>query len=137
MKNGMLVGIMIVMVLLVGGFVYSNLNEITPENITGNTVATNNGANSNTPSGNVQKIVLSMKNGNYYPNTVKVKVGQPVSISLDSSIRGCYRSFTIRQLGLAKRLTTPSDTLDFTPTQKGTFRFACSMGMGTGTLIVE
>ena len=132
MKNGMLVGIMIVMVLLVGGFVYSNLNEITPENITGNTVAT-----SNDNSGNVQKIVLSMKNGNYYPNTVKVKVGQPVSISLDSSIRGCYRSFTIRQLGLAKRLTTPSDTLDFTPTQKGTFRFACSMGMGTGTLIVE
>ena len=53
-------------------------------------------------------------------------------------LTGCPTlTFTIRQLGLAKRLTTPSDTLDFTPTQKGTFRFACSMGMGTGTLIVE
>src|SRR3989344_1723532 len=87
--------------------------------------------------GDTQNIVLGIKDYNYYPNTVKVKVGVPVSISLDSSVSGCYRSFTIRDLGINKYLKTPKDTVEFTPTKKGTYRFACSMGMGTGTLVVE
>ena len=88
-------------------------------------------------SGEAQKIILSMKNYNYYPNTVKVKANQPVQIYLDSSVAGCYRSFTIRDFGISKYLKTPEDYVEFTPTKKGTYRFACSMGMGTGTLIVE
>ena len=84
----------------------------------------------------IQKITLSMK-GNYYPNTIKVKSGAPVEITLDSSVRGCYRSFSIPGLGVSKYLSGLSDTIEFTPNQKGTFRFQCSMGMGTGTLIVE
>lgn len=88
-------------------------------------------------SGDAQKIVLSYKNGNYYPQEVRVKSGKPVQISLDSSVSGCYRSFTIRTLGVAKYLKTPSDSVTFTPTKSGTYTFACSMGMGTGRLIVE
>ena len=84
----------------------------------------------------VQKITLSMK-GNYYPNTITVKEGVPVEITLDSSVRGCYRSFNIKSLGISKTSSEPSDTIKFTPNQKGTFKFQCSMGMGTGTLIVE
>lgn len=99
----------------------------------------NNTASGSTTNGKgeVQKIVLGMKNYNYYPNTIKVKVGRPVSISLDSSVTGCFRSFTIKELGVLKYVKTPQETIDFTPTKKGTFRFACGMGMGTGTLIVE
>jgi plastocyanin domain-containing protein len=88
-------------------------------------------------SGNIQKIVLSMKNYNYYPNTITVKSGQPVRIYLDSSVGGCYRSFTIRDFKITKYLKTPDDYIEFTPNKKGSFRFACAMGMGTGTLIVE
>lgn len=84
-----------------------------------------------------QKIVLSMKNFNYYPNTIYAKAGQPVSISLDNSVGGCYRSIVISALGLRKTFKSSSDTLDFTPKEKGTYKFACSMGMGAGTLIVE
>ena len=87
--------------------------------------------------GQMQKIVLGIKNYNYYPNTIKVKAGEPVRIYLDNSVVGCYRSFTIREFGIAKYLKTPNDYIEFTPNKKGTFRFACSMGMGTGTLIVE
>ena len=87
--------------------------------------------------GEAQKIVIGVKDYNYYPNTIKVKVGIPVSISLDKSVYGCLRSFTIRDFGISKYLKTPEDTIEFTPTKKGTFKFACSMGMGTGTLIVE
>lgn len=87
--------------------------------------------------GDVQKVVIGMKNYNYYPNTITVKENQPVRIYLDSSVVGCYRSFTIRDFGIAKSLPTTSDYIEFTPTKKGTYTFACSMGMGTGTLIVE
>ncbi|MEK6871808.1 MAG: cupredoxin domain-containing protein [Nanoarchaeota archaeon] len=84
-----------------------------------------------------QKIVISEKDYNYYPNEIKVKAGQPVSISLDEKVKGCLRAFTIRDLGISKNLKTPQDTVTFTPTKKGSFRFTCSMGMGYGTFIVE
>ncbi len=127
MKTSTLLMSLGILILIVGGFVFTNANNPT----TGSTV------NSGSGNGGVQKVVLSLKNYNYYPNTIKVKANQPVSISLDSSVSGCLRSFTIKELGLAKNLATPQDTLDFTPTKPGTYRFACVMGMGTGTLIVE
>ena len=114
------------MVVLAGYFMLKSGNS----NITGNVAATglNEGA---------QKVVIGVKNYNYYPNTVKVKAGKPVSISLDESVYGCLRDFTIREFGVRKYLKTPQDTVEFLPTKPGTYAFSCSMGMGTGTLIVE
>jgi plastocyanin domain-containing protein len=91
----------------------------------------------NTVQGEVQKVTLGTKDYNYYPNTIKVQEGKPVSITLDKSVTGCLRSFTIKDLGVSEYAKTPSETIDFTPTKKGTFRFSCSMGMGYGTIIVE
>lgn len=88
-------------------------------------------------SGDFQKVTIGMKNYNYYPNIINVEAGKTVRLSLDSSVSGCFRDFTIRELGIRKYLRTPSDYVEFTPTKPGTYRFACSMGMGTGTLIVE
>lgn len=87
--------------------------------------------------GESQKVVIGMKDFNYYPQTVRVKVNQPVEIHLDDSVQGCFRSFTIREFGVSEYLKTSKDKIIFTPTKTGSFRFACSMGMGTGTLIVE
>ena len=117
-------------VLLLAGVGYLMLGksvEIERDSIIGNV-----GAN-----GDFQKVTLGIKNYNYYPNTVTVKAGQPVRIYLDESVVGCYRGFVIRDFGISKYLRTPSDYVEFTPDKKGTFRFSCSMGMGTGTLIVE
>ena len=126
MKNlTIVIGIVIILIAAIG-FVYSNSGNTDSAPIKENIVA-----------GETQKVLISQKNLNYYPNTINVKVGQLVSLSLDSSVTGCLRSFTIRDLGVQKNLRTPEDTLEFTPTQKGTFRFACSMGMGYGTLVVE
>ncbi len=102
----------------------------------GNGLETNTAVSDN-GNGDFQKIILSVKNLNYYPNTITVKEGIPVRIYLDSSVTGCLRSFTIRDFGIAKYLKTPNDYVEFTPNKKGSFRFACSMGMGTGTLVVE
>ena len=87
--------------------------------------------------GEFQEVVLGVKNLNYYPNTVTVQEGKPVRIYLDNTVSGCLRSFTIPEFGVAKYLPTPSDYVEFIPNKKGKFGFACSMGMGTGTIIVE
>ena len=63
-------------------------------------------------------------------------MNKPVRIYLDASVRGCYRSFTVKSFGVAKNLRTPEDYVEFTPDKEGTFGFACSMGMGTGKIIV-
>ena len=116
-----------ILVLVGGGFFLAQSGE----SPTGDVVV------GSTASGNVQEITLSLKNGNYAPNTFEVEAGKPVRVYLDSSVVGCYRSFTIAKLGVRKTLRTPQDYVEFTPAQKGTFGFACSMGMGTGTMIVK
>lgn len=126
MNNKVLLVCTIVIIVLVSLFVMSGSGG--SNNSSGGTVAQN---------GNVQKVSLSIKNGNYYPGTITVKADELVSLSLDSSVSGCYRSFTIRDLGVQGYSSSPSQTIDFTPTKKGTFRFACSMGMGYGTIVVE
>ena len=127
MKNTTLGIIVLTAILVVGGFIYFNSEKSEISTITGNAI--NNL--------DVQKVVLSEKDLNYYPSEIRVKANQPVSILLDDKVKGCLRSFTIRDFGLSKYLKTAVDTLDFTPTEKGTFAFSCSMGMGYGKLVVE
>ena len=127
MKNTTIMLIILIMISLVGGFIF---------------VSSGNSENGTTETGNidngeVQKIILSEKDLNYYPNTIKIKSGKLVELSLDGSVKGCLRSLVIKSLGISRYLATPSDVLTFTPDKKGTFAFACSMGMGYGKLIVE
>lgn len=116
-------------IVIIGAFLYFNSGYGSSNG--------NDGENEKLGTTETQKITLSYKNGNYYPNTITVKENEPVEITLDSSVGGCYRSFVINEFGVRKRSASPNDKITFTPDKKGTFRFACSMGMGTGTLIVK
>lgn len=104
--------------------------------VRGGFVSTSDSGSNFKSSGGIQDITLSFKNGNYYPNTITVQPNVPVRIRLDDSVRGCYRSFTVRSFGVSKYLATSSDYVEFTPDKEGVFGFACSMGMGTGKLVV-
>lgn len=95
------------------------------------------GDNYNPSLENAQKITIGMKNYNYYPNTIKVKVNLPVEITLDSSVKGCYRSFSVPKFKVNKYSQDSGDKIIFTPSERGVFVFRCGMGMGTGTLVVE
>ncbi|MDP3881287.1 MAG: cupredoxin domain-containing protein [Nanoarchaeota archaeon] len=130
MKNPLLILFIVIVALgAAGAYLYNAGSSDKPNgnSTTGNAII----------DGEVQKITLSLKNYNYYPNTITVKANQPVSLTLDSSVGGCYRDFVIKGLGVKKYSKNPGDTIDFTPTKKGTFTFACSMSMGTGKIVVE
>jgi len=118
--------IIIISALLIGGFFLFNNKSISGNIINDNSKNTEE----------IQKIVIGFK-GNYYPNTIRVKQGIPVEITLDNSVKGCYRSFNIKSLGVSKSSSSPLDTIKFTPNKKGSFEFACGMRMGYGTIVVE
>jgi len=121
---GILVIIVIAGYFMVGSSNVSVVNDkVINDNIAGN--------------GQIQKVLISEKNYNYYPSEIKVKANQPVEITLDDKVVGCLRAFTIRDLGVSKYARTPDEKIIFTPNKKGTFTFSCSMGMGYGKIIVE
>lgn len=133
-SNKLFIGFVIVFVLIVGGILaYSSLAGGSSGGPSGNVVGDKTGGSG----GDSQKINIGFKGGNYYPQTITVKYGVPVEITLDNSVGGCFRTFRIPALGVSKNSASPSDTIKFTPNQKGTFRFQCGMAMGTGTIIVE
>ena len=120
----------IAIIIMLGYFLLSG------KSTAGNTINNPNPINNLSTNDEVQKISIGF-NGNYFPNIIKVKEGIPVEITLDNSVRGCFRTFVIRDLGVKKTSSNPSDVVSFTPDKKGTFIFACGMHMATGTIIVE
>ena len=127
MKNTAILFITGIMILVVGGFVFIN----------GQNASSNVSNTGQVIQGEVQKVLISEKGLNYYPSEIRVKANSPVEITLDDRVKGCLRSFTIRDLGISKYAKTSEDKIVFTPMEKGTFTFACSMGMGYGKLVVE
>src|SRR3989338_713796 len=87
--------------------------------------------------GEIQKVVLSQEGYNYRDTVAKS--GKPIEISADSSVTGCLRSvaFNLGGKRYIKYLQNPQETLQLPALEKGTYNFACSMGMGYGKLIVE
>lgn len=117
----------------IGLFIFIGIYFLFSQNFS----TSNGSAVSNLGSSDLQKITIGMRNYNYYPNTIKVNANQLTEITLDSSVIGCYRSFSIPQFGVNKYSQNPGDKIIFTPIKKGTFQYRCSMGMAKGTFIVE
>ena len=131
MKSTTLGILAVIIIAVIGGFVFLGSGKNNGNSITGNAI--NEGINN----GDIQKVNIGMKNYNYYPNTIKVKANIPVEITLDNSVYGCLRSFTIKEFGVRKYSKDSNDKIVFTPNKKGTFTFACIMNMGFGKIIVD
>lgn len=127
MKNTTLLVLMVLAIAGIGFFMFRGSGAPT-------TGAATDEGNDGAPA---QAVTLSLKNGNYYPQSVSVEAGKPVVIALDKSVTGCYRSLVIRGLGVSAYSKSPGETVRFTPGKPGTYRFSCSMGMGYGTLVVK
>lgn len=84
--------------------------------------------------------VINMKqlaNG-YSPNKFTIKKGIPVKWVIDSmEPYSCASSLVIPKLGISKKLVRGENIIEFTPTEVGTLKFSCSMGMFTGAFEVQ
>jgi len=118
-----------IFVLVVGGFVFVNGKNGVTANVVSN--------DAQVVQGQMQQVVLSQNGYNYKDATAQA--GKPISLSADSSVGGCLRSvsFNIEGKRYSKYLRTSEDTLELPALPKGTYNFACSMGMGYGKLIVQ
>ncbi|MBI2105449.1 hypothetical protein HYT56_01265 [Candidatus Woesearchaeota archaeon] len=127
MKNLTVLGVVILMIFLVGGFVFTN-----SEGNTGNVVA----PNPQELQGDAQLVILQQENFNY--KDVTANAGKQIQIKADSSVRGCLRApfFNIKGKKYSGYLRTPEDILQLPALEKGVYSFSCSMGMGYGKLIV-
>lgn len=88
--------------------------------------------------GQVQEVTISVQNSGYAPRNIKVKQNVPVQLTLQSKdVYSCALSFVFKEFGISTFLkSTDTQTFTFTPTKKGVYTFACSMGMYTGTFEV-
>lgn len=82
------------------------------------------------------KILITSRG--YSPNYIKVKQGVPVNLSLESKdAYNCASAFRIPSLKIAKNVPpNTTETVQFTPKEKGKIAFTCSMGMYTGVIEV-
>jgi len=129
MKNTTLLLITIIIVLVIGGFVFVNgRNSLVVKDVprSGETIP-----------GNMQRVVLSQNGYNY--KDANVQAGKPIALSADNSVGGCLRSvvFNIEGKRYSKYLRTSEDIIELPALSKGTYPFSCTMGMGYGKLIVK
>ncbi|WP_422662245.1 cupredoxin domain-containing protein [Mycobacterium marinum] len=85
----------------------------------------------------MQRIQVMIRGG-YSPNVVQVRQGMPVEIEFDRQESGdCSSRVVFPDLHLSAALPAHQrTTVRFTPQQAGSFGFACSMNMISGTLVV-
>lgn len=74
----------------------------------------------------------------YSPNSISVPVGQLTRLNLITNNNySCTSSFVLSKFGIVRQLPpTGTTAVEFTPTEKGSFRWTCGMGMYSGTLNV-
>ncbi len=86
----------------------------------------------------VQKVTIKIDNAGYSPRAFSVKAGVPVELTLQSDgAYTCASSFTFKKFNIFEQLKpTDKKVVTFTPTEKGEFTYACSMGMYNGVMKV-
>ncbi|WP_062463166.1 urease accessory protein UreH domain-containing protein [Demequina soli] len=73
----------------------------------------------------------------YSPATTVVYVDEPVAWTLTPEYKGCQSAVDAPSLGLSRIMVLfDAQTVEFTPTETGTFPYSCAMGMYTGEFVV-
>ena len=86
-----------------------------------------------------QEATINIQNGGYYPNSITVKAGEPVTLYLvNDKAYSCAQAFTIPKYGIEKIVRPGTqETVYFTaPPEPTKIAFTCSMGMYRGVINV-
>ncbi|MFH0942798.1 MAG: sulfite exporter TauE/SafE family protein [Candidatus Beckwithbacteria bacterium] len=86
----------------------------------------------------INQVTININNSGYTPKYFRVKVNQPVQLTLTSNnVHSCTLSFIFKAFNIRVLLQpTDSQTFTFTPTKTGRYTYSCSMGMYSGTMEV-
>ncbi|MBI4511377.1 MAG: cupredoxin domain-containing protein [Deltaproteobacteria bacterium] len=86
-----------------------------------------------------QVVEVAVTSDGFVPATIKVRAGHPVKLVVTRKVdRTCATDIVIKSLDIKKPLplNVPVE-VTFTPKQPGKLRFACSMDMIAGEIVVE
>ena len=91
-----------------------------------------------TEASGVQQVGITVEGG-YSPSVVRVRKGAPVRLTFDRREKSpCSDEVIISELGVRRFLTPFEKTvIELTPTEVGSFEFACGMNMLRGRIEVE
>lgn len=85
----------------------------------------------------VQEVRMRQLSAGYRPNSFTIQKGIPVRWIITSEDQyTCASSLVVQKLGIRKSLQLGENIIEFTPSETGTIRFSCSMGMYTGSFTV-
>ncbi len=101
------------------------------------TTSTNQNAVTATVQNNVQVINYDLQ-PRKYPDIV-VKKGVPVKLVINATnqtLNGCNNEIIIQEYGIQQGLKMGENVIEFTPTETGTYRYSCWMGMIRATITV-
>lgn len=127
--------IAILLLVVIASFAFKSLVTGSAMIPTGNVVAVDSTVEN---TGEVQTVEVSFKNYGYYPNPIVLKKDVPAILVFDlDTVYGCMRAVRIPSFGIEKYVQQGDNVIEFTPTKAGEFSIMCSMGMGTGKIIVE
>jgi len=85
-----------------------------------------------------QEIRMEVNRYGFVPSTFTLKKGVPVKWIINGKeLTGCNNAIQVPALGLEFDIKKGEQTIEFTPTEAGTIRWSCWMGMIRGSFIVE
>lgn len=85
----------------------------------------------------VQVVRMTQNTDGYEPNTFTVRKGIPVKwIVTSTSVTTCAAAISFPAFNIRQGLRLGENIFEFTPTQTGSFRFSCLMGMFAGAFTV-
>ncbi len=85
------------------------------------------------------QIVMTVTSDGFVPADIKVKMGQPVKLTITRKVeQTCATDIVIKDYGIKKPLPlNQAVEVEFTPTKSGKIKYACAMNMIRGEIIVE
>jgi len=85
-----------------------------------------------------QEIRMEVNRYGFIPSTFTLKKGVPVKWIINGKeLTGCNSAIQVPAYGLAFDIKKGEQTIEFTPTEAGTIRWSCWMGMIQGSFIVK
>jgi plastocyanin domain-containing protein len=122
------IGAFIVIAVVLAAAISGMMNGSGSNEVTGNVVAEKGGE--------TQEVIVSYSAGGYQLKPSTVTAGAPVKL-IGDNLPGCMKALRIPELGVSHNFGENDNEVEFTPSSPGNYLITCSMGMGTGELVVE